>query len=205
MTEENDDWQVEASDDEVYGPTKGVWEPAPEDIVELYNKILKDSVLELQWVCPGRKSLQEETENTEQTQNPNEGKEEEKKLEVPAAPTEFDFDESSEMNPITPRRTPGSAKTPRSHKRVANMDKIWNDFMQEKKKETAKASPVGTPKRADIAKLAIQLETPKRPEIKIETPVETPKRPEIKIETPVEQPKRPEIPKLRITREMLNS
>ncbi len=56
--ESDEEWGAECSDDDKYSPTneKGVWEPEPQDIKALYEKINNGETLILEWVCPGRKS-----------------------------------------------------------------------------------------------------------------------------------------------------
>lgn len=50
VPEENpDDWAAECSDDENY-------KLAPNDIIELYQRIARGENLELEWKCPGRRS-----------------------------------------------------------------------------------------------------------------------------------------------------
>ena len=67
--EDDDDFFVECSDEELYNPgggPKGTWEPRPEDIVTLYEKIVKGDIPELVWKCPGRRSPSpEKTEEDE--------------------------------------------------------------------------------------------------------------------------------------------
>ncbi|XP_021370162.1 PAXIP1-associated glutamate-rich protein 1-like isoform X2 [Mizuhopecten yessoensis] len=132
-------WCVEGSDDEKYDPSesgKGIWEPKPEDILKLFEKIEKEKVLELSWKCPGRRPPKgAEEEDMDATQDPSvevepEEAEEEPK---PQQPTEFDFDEDEfdTATKVTPRRTPG-VKTPKSQKKVARMDKVLQDMMMQR-------------------------------------------------------------------------
>ncbi|XP_060067899.1 uncharacterized protein LOC132548092 [Ylistrum balloti] len=136
---EKETWCVEGSDDEKYDPTKsgkGVWEPKPEDILKMFEKIEKEKVLELSWKCPGRRPPKgTEEEDMDATQDPSievepEEAEEEPK---PQQPTEFDFeeDEFDTTTKVTPRRTPG-VKTPKSQKKVARMDKVLQDIMMQR-------------------------------------------------------------------------
>ncbi|XP_033748800.1 PAXIP1-associated glutamate-rich protein 1-like [Pecten maximus] len=136
---EKETWCVDGSDDEKYDPTKsgkGVWEPTPKDILQLFEKIEKEKVLELNWKCPGRRPPKgTEEEDMDATQDPSieaepEEAEEEPK---PQQPTEFDFeeDEFDTATKVTPRRTPG-VKTPKSQKKVARMDKVLQDMMMQR-------------------------------------------------------------------------
>ncbi|KAL3858250.1 hypothetical protein ACJMK2_012847 [Sinanodonta woodiana] len=136
---DDDDWYVDCSDDEKYNPTHqplGTWEPAPEDILDLFEKLQKNKVLELHWKCPGR--LPPESENGED-ENPKDIEMEQEKEEEtkPLQPTEFDFDDDTAepTAKITPRRTPGSA--PKTPKRVARMDKVLQDIMTQRKLNAA--------------------------------------------------------------------
>ena len=56
-----EDLCIECSDDENYGPEKGEWEPAPSDIIELYEQLAKGDALELDWKCPGRRDPETDT------------------------------------------------------------------------------------------------------------------------------------------------
>ena len=60
---EGDDWYVDGSDDEKYDPSKsgsGIWQPDPQDILSMFDKLQTDKVLELQWKCPGRRAPKSE-------------------------------------------------------------------------------------------------------------------------------------------------
>ncbi|KAK6184547.1 hypothetical protein SNE40_006997 [Patella caerulea] len=178
---EDDDWCIDCSDDEKYNPTqlrKGVWEPKPEDVISLFEKLEKDRFIELRWQCPGRRppdadKKEEDTEEKipEKEVLDEQPKEEEKK---PVAPSEFDFDDmdSSVSTVITPRRTPGSSKTPRSIKKVARMDKVLNDMKRQRDadREARRVyghgrSPSGSPARSPARSMVGQpgLSTPFRP------------------------------------------
>jgi len=153
------DWTGgECSDDERYDRRtdktesgESTWEPAPEDIVQLYEKLARGEVPELDWECPDRRSpspLGEEESEEEEEQTDETDKEE--KLE----PDGFDFDEDTPLDrsTVTPRRL-GANKTPKSQqKRVASMDSILSDLIRHKKidREASLASQKnagGTPRR----------------------------------------------------------
>ncbi|XP_033627046.1 PAXIP1-associated glutamate-rich protein 1A-like isoform X1 [Asterias rubens] len=141
-TEIIEDWDVLGTDDEegeVAQDKKrsGVWMPNANIIIDLYQKLDKEGVLELQWKCPGRRQPEKEkTENeeTEKMEEEIETKETEEKKEE-EEPTEFDFDiDTPSITSMTPRRTPGSGHAQGSgKKRVARMDKIFNDMMRHKR------------------------------------------------------------------------
>ncbi|KAH3887488.1 uncharacterized protein LOC127844044 isoform X2 [Dreissena polymorpha] len=129
----------ECSDDEMLNPgklDKGTWQPRASDILALFDQLKDKKVLELSWKCPGRRTPksdepQEEESKVEEVKTPT--KTDEHK---PAIPNEFDFDEGPETKTvITPRRTPGSA--PKSQKKVARMDKVLKDMMQQRKQQAA--------------------------------------------------------------------
>ncbi|XP_070572568.1 PAXIP1-associated glutamate-rich protein 1-like [Ptychodera flava] len=121
------------------------WEPPPKVIVELYQKLDKEGILELDWKCPPRKLPEEEAKELEEAarQEMASGKDavsEEKEEE----PTEFDdFDELSvdvKKSTVTPRRTPGSGGREgkgSSKKRTARMDKVFTDMRRHKKMDEA--------------------------------------------------------------------
>ncbi|ELU14197.1 hypothetical protein CAPTEDRAFT_220871 [Capitella teleta] len=151
---ESEDFYCACSDDEKYNaaqnPDPTAWEPAPSQIIELYEKVANGEALQLEWRCPGRRELSpeavksEKMEEQEAENTPNENEEK--------PPTEFDFDDMGfDSNPVaTPRRTPGASRTPRSvQKRVARLDKILDDITRNKKLNRSKVisqkSPLGTP------------------------------------------------------------
>ncbi|XP_022085622.1 PAXIP1-associated glutamate-rich protein 1-like [Acanthaster planci] len=142
-TEELDeDWDVLGTDDEKdetrKKKTSGVWMPDVNVIIDLYQKLDKEGVLELQWKCPGRRpppeeidEKKEETPMTETELEKPEAKEEKQEEE----PTEFDFDvDAPSVTNMAPRRTPGSGQALGSgKKRVARMDKIFDDMLRHKR------------------------------------------------------------------------
>ena len=79
---ENDEWLVECSDDEKYGPEKNLWEPDPKKIVELYEKLAKGETLTLEWKLPagGRRSPTPDREESEEVadESKDDAKEDEK-------------------------------------------------------------------------------------------------------------------------------
>jgi PAXIP1-associated protein 1 len=123
---DDDDWSVACSDDEKYTIT-------PQDMRELFEKMARNERLELEWKCPGRRPPTPER----QEENMEVGVEQEQEVvsEQKTVPAAFDFSEpSSEVNTVTPMRTPGSTKTPRSNqKRVARLDKIMDDMIRHRK------------------------------------------------------------------------
>ncbi|XP_038053764.1 PAXIP1-associated glutamate-rich protein 1-like [Patiria miniata] len=151
-TEElSDDFNILGTDDE-NDETKdkkrsGVWMPDVNVIIDLYQKLDKEGVLELQWKCPGRRpppeEVDEKKEEAQKTENETEKPdvEEEKQEEEP---TEFDFDiDTPSVTNMAPRRTPGSGQAlGSSKKRVARMDKIFNDMLRHKRidEELARAA-----------------------------------------------------------------
>ena len=163
--EEEDDWYAACSDEEKYNPAKrdnGTWEPDPKDIVELLSKVARGDATHLQWRCPGRRSPTPERD--EEAMDAKDNTEEESKEEERVEETKFDFDEdfgeSEKPLAITPRRTPGGpAKTPKSNRRVASLDKIMNDIRRHKKiddgaKKGEKAALDTTPRTLNKLKLS---------------------------------------------------
>ncbi|XP_052800645.1 probable serine/threonine-protein kinase ndrC isoform X2 [Mya arenaria] len=94
-------------------------------------------VLELNWKCPGRRPPGSENEEKEVVKEETVTTPVKTEEQRPAIPNEFDFDDDDGPNKtvITPRRTPGSA--PRSQKKVARMDKVLKDMMQQRKLQAA--------------------------------------------------------------------
>ncbi|XP_064631355.1 PAXIP1-associated glutamate-rich protein 1-like [Lineus longissimus] len=133
VEEEERDWCVPCSDEEIEGDNKKMWEPDPEQIIELYTKLCEDKVIDLRWKNPGRRPPESNQEKTPVEETMETTQEEDKEEEV----TEFDFDTIEPEPTITPRRTPGNVKTPRTH-RVARMDKILDDIFKQKKESISK-------------------------------------------------------------------
>ncbi|KAL5017323.1 hypothetical protein ScPMuIL_006912 [Solemya velum] len=140
--ESSEDWYIDGSDDEKYNPSqeeKGLWRPRAENILELFDRLETEKVLELSWKCPGRRPPdQEEEEEVDTCPDTSMEVEADVKIEQkPQIPTEFDFDDSAAdivSTKMTPR-TPGS-KTPRTPKR-ATMDKVLHDIFIQKKQHAA--------------------------------------------------------------------
>lgn len=124
----NDDWDFPPSDTE---DGNFASEPAPHVIIELYEKLAKEEVLDLEWTCLGRRTPEEEVQEMEVEDASKDSHEEMVNKPVEEDPTEFDFDIDTMMqNKVTPRRMAvfdqggsGSAK-----KRVAQMDRVINDL-----------------------------------------------------------------------------
>lgn len=124
----NDDWDFPPSDSEDGNFTS---EPPPHMIIELYEKLAKEEVLNLEWTCLGRRTPEEEVQEMEVEDASKDSQEEMVNKPVEEDPTEFDFDIDTMMqNKVTPRRMAvfdqggsGSAK-----KRVAQMDRVINDL-----------------------------------------------------------------------------
>ncbi|XP_074643038.1 uncharacterized protein LOC141900170 [Tubulanus polymorphus] len=135
--ENDDDWCLEASDDEKDD------DPSVTDIIQLYNKLRDNNgILQFNWINPGRVLPSDAETITDVTDNNDDDSDEEneKNGADDEIPTEFDFDSfSSEPSEITPRRTPATSKTPRTQKRVATMDKILGDIYRKRKEETPKS------------------------------------------------------------------
>ena len=170
--ESDTDWAVECSDDEKYDPVgkkKGVWEPDPKDIKALYERLSNGETLTLEWKCRGRRSPTAEHKEQDMDHTTGTLKEEKPKIEDKSIPTEFDFQDDFDMepvNPVTPRRTPGSSKTPRTQtKRVARLDNILEDIRRHKK---INEEAVKTPSSSQTSSKArsspsVSVTTPHRP------------------------------------------
>ncbi|KAK7087965.1 PAXIP1-associated glutamate-rich protein 1A-like [Littorina saxatilis] len=158
------DFVVEEPEPELYNPTWAeppVWQPAPQDILLMFQQLDTDQVLPLKWVCPGRRQPQRDLPEQpagfmSYQEEEEDDKDEEKRAPEPSA---FDFDDTaSEVSSkvkLTPR-TPVSAKA--KQKKVARMDHVLNSLKRQQKAErearksqgrTLGASPFrgGTPSR----------------------------------------------------------
>lgn len=49
------EFELECSDDELKNTDGNIWEPSPEEIVQLLEAVDRDKVLELEWTTPGRR------------------------------------------------------------------------------------------------------------------------------------------------------
>lgn len=72
-TEMIQDWDVLGTDDEESEIARdkkrsGVWMPDANIIIDLYQKLDKEGVLELQWKCPGRRQPEKEKTEKEETE-----------------------------------------------------------------------------------------------------------------------------------------
>ncbi|GFR93491.1 hypothetical protein ElyMa_006226700 [Elysia marginata] len=154
-----DDWRVEEPEEAKYNfsDEKGVWQPKPEDILTLFEKLAGGGPLPLKWQCPGRRPPKSKEEVAEESTTKSADLErEEEKEEKPVAPeaSAFDFDEfSSDPNTkLTPIRAPGgSGRTPRTKKR-ARMDNIMDSLRKqhlqsvaEREARRARGSQSGAP------------------------------------------------------------
>ncbi|CAG5135811.1 unnamed protein product [Candidula unifasciata] len=154
-------WIVKEHDEAKYNfsDEKGMWQPKPEDILSLFEKLAQGNPLPLKWTCPGRrppeKDVQSEKNNEdEMDESGNDSwKEDLKAPEVSA----FDFDEPfGDVNvKLIPKRAPGGVgRTPKTEKRVARMDNIMKSLQKqqlqraaEREARKAKGSPSSTPVR----------------------------------------------------------
>ncbi|XP_041453798.1 uncharacterized protein LOC121406991, partial [Lytechinus variegatus] len=157
VQESLDDWDIPASDEEeddgesqTDGSEKkkrkivkrGYWEPPIDVIVDLYNKLDKDGILELSWKCPGRRPPSEEGDKEEEKEQLEDIQDEEAmEISQEEDPTEFDFDMDVELDSsvqkMTPRRNIGGGQAQGSgKKRVARMDKVLNDIFRHRKIDT---------------------------------------------------------------------
>lgn len=152
--EEEEEWSVSCSDDEKYNMTlksKAVWEPKPQEIIELYRSLDEKAVLELEWVCPGKRSPSPSAEEDEESSEDGQDSDSKKEPE----PNEFDFDDSPhETTTITPRRTPGSAKLKGSgQKRTASLKNVMSNIFRHRKLQGLHKSSSSSSSWEDIAKI----------------------------------------------------
>ncbi|KAJ8245878.1 hypothetical protein GJAV_G00261270 [Gymnothorax javanicus] len=138
--EEEDDWEVPCSDEEIEDPKN--WTPPPSEIKRLYEILAKGEMLELKWVpLPRRPPTPQYTPSPERDDDSEEEREREREERANKAPTptEFDFDEDQAA--VTPkntyinrRRTPGSSARS-AVRREARLDKVLSDMKRHRKIE----------------------------------------------------------------------
>lgn len=129
--ESDDGFILGCSDEEKYGLKDCMddWEPSPEEIVELYEQIAREKILELEWQCPGRRPptpLNSLDSQNSQDENSSEIKEEEN--------TDFDFkDEMSQLR-LSVRPT-GEHLGPRgsAKKKTTSLDAILSNMARHRK------------------------------------------------------------------------
>lgn len=129
--EVEDDYVLGCSDEEKYGLRDSMddWEPSPEEIIELYEQIDREKILELEWQCPGRRPptpLNISDGQNNQDENLSEIKEEEN--------TDFDFkDEMSQLR-LNVRPT-GEYVGPRgsAKKKTTSLDAILSNMARHRK------------------------------------------------------------------------
>ncbi|XP_063235775.1 PAXIP1-associated glutamate-rich protein 1 [Bacillus rossius redtenbacheri] len=129
---EETNWRIEASDDDSY-------EPSPEEIIELYDTLEAEGVLELEWQCPGRRPpspaqnefLQEEEEDLELK---------------PEEKSDFDFKDEMSAPSFTPRRVEGGPKGS-AKKKTTSLDGILSNMRRHRQMEEMEkqASSAGLP------------------------------------------------------------
>ncbi|XP_067122687.1 PAXIP1-associated glutamate-rich protein 1 [Centruroides vittatus] len=126
-TESEEDWRVSCSDEEK--ESCRIWEPKPEEILDLYIKLEKRGILDLEWQCPGRRSPSVHSSESECVDR-KQMDDEDLKLKR-CEPNEFDFDDEmsdGSTQKITPiRRTPVGGSSS-AQKRVARLDKVMLDI-----------------------------------------------------------------------------
>ncbi|BFZ18730.1 hypothetical protein BsWGS_21769 [Bradybaena similaris] len=148
-------WIVKEHDEAKYNfsDEKGVWQPRPEDILSLFEKLAQGNPLPLKWTCPGRRHPDKDVKSEKNIADDMDDsgsdswKEEHKAPEISA----FDFDEPYvDVNAkLIPKRAPGGVgRTPKTEKRVARMDNIMKSLHKqqlqraaEREARKAKGSP----------------------------------------------------------------
>ncbi|XP_054715927.1 PAXIP1-associated glutamate-rich protein 1-like [Uloborus diversus] len=128
------DWVINCSDDEFSSSAKGregIWEPTPEEIINMYDILDSKGVMDFEWQCPGRRSPSVNSNKSDMNDKGSISDDEaNKKIE----PNEFDFDDEFgiEQTPkICPRKRvtqPTSAQ-----RRVARLDKVMFDIQRHRK------------------------------------------------------------------------
>ncbi len=146
-TEEEEDWFVECSDEEVYtksGYKKGqmkTWEPEPKEIIEIFESIDKngEESITLNWSCYGRRPMTPETESEYSDSGDEAAKESAK------AAMDFDFDMDEDLN-STPtlaasrKALPGSSQRElkgSARKRTTDYKSILSNLERQKKLDNA--------------------------------------------------------------------
>jgi len=147
--DEEEEWSVSCSDDEkyCYNPLtkpKGPWEPPAAEIIKLYKVLDEQGILPLEWVCPGRRSPTPPPDETEDTEESDEG--DRRKVSEPDA---FDFDAApSDTTFITPRRvTPGSADRQlkgSGQRRIASLSNVVQNIRRHRHLEALESNKTPT-------------------------------------------------------------
>ncbi|KAJ9589613.1 hypothetical protein L9F63_017198 [Diploptera punctata] len=131
LSGDQEDWNIPCSDDENYGAQgKDMWEPSVTDILNLYEQVDKEGVLELEWQCPGRRVPSPAQDEFYQ--------EDEASLESkPEEKSDFDFmDEmSSPKFTFAQRRTGEGGPKGSAKKKTTSLDGILSNIRRHRKLE----------------------------------------------------------------------
>lgn len=68
MTNAEDDWCVECSDEE-FKDCQDPWEPQPEEIDRIYSQLAQGKIPELKWKCPGYRTPSPEIKDEPKEEN----------------------------------------------------------------------------------------------------------------------------------------
>uniref|UniRef100_A0A1B6JE64 PAXIP1-associated glutamate-rich protein 1 n=1 Tax=Homalodisca liturata TaxID=320908 RepID=A0A1B6JE64_9HEMI len=129
--DDDEDFEMEHSDEEMRMKDGKEWEPSPEEIAELFERIEKEKVLELDWTTPGRRPPTPAVKHDSQKEVDDvaEGKQEEK--------SDFDFQDEMTSMKLSSKaiRPAGSDAGPRgsAKKKTTSLDAILSNMARHRK------------------------------------------------------------------------
>ncbi|XP_015921007.1 PAXIP1-associated glutamate-rich protein 1 [Parasteatoda tepidariorum] len=130
---DSDDWVINCSDEELVSTseTQESWEPSPQEILNMYEILESNSVLELEWRCPGRRSPSVNSNKSDLLEKGSISDEDSNKQ---VEPNEFDFDdEFGSERPSLKLSARKRNNATSAQKRVARLDKVMFDIQRHRK------------------------------------------------------------------------
>lgn len=132
----SEDWEIGCSDDERYGmmlTQDNKWQPPPEIILSLYEKLDRNEPVELEWKCPGRREpTPDVTEEPEE-----EEKEDEVKLQIKDEYSDFEVEKGQlKLRPSGDVGPRGSAK-----KKTTSLDAILSNMERHRRMDMMEQDP----------------------------------------------------------------
>lgn len=129
---DENDWEIGCSDEEAFEltdeKTARNWEPSPEEIVELFDKLDKGEILQLDWQCPGRRPPTPDDANDSQNNNHDEASElkhEEK--------SDFDFEDDMAQLRLSVRKSGNVEPRGSAKKKTTSLDAILSNMARHRK------------------------------------------------------------------------
>uniref|UniRef100_A0A1B6CU17 PAXIP1-associated glutamate-rich protein 1 n=1 Tax=Clastoptera arizonana TaxID=38151 RepID=A0A1B6CU17_9HEMI len=128
-----EDWEIGCSDEEGFGLgneiTSANWEPSPEDIVDLFGKIDRGEVFQLDWQCPGRRPPTPADANDSFNDNEDERLSDLKQ----DIKSDFDFEEDMAQLRLSVRKSGSIEPRGSAKKKTTSLDAILSNMARHRK------------------------------------------------------------------------